>query len=75
MQQQIFDQINSQLNSMLENSPFKDAEKNMRAMIMAIFSKLDLVTRDEFDTQQKVLLATRQKLEELEAIVTKLQQK
>lgn len=75
MQQQIFDQINSQLNAMLENSPFKDAEKNMKAMIMAIFSKLDLVTRDEFDTQQKVLLATRQKLEELEAIVTKLQQK
>lgn len=75
MQQQIFDQINSQLNSMLENSPFKDAEKNMKAMIMAIFSKLDLVTRDEFDTQQKVLLATRQKLEELEAIIAKLQQK
>lgn len=75
MQQQIFDQINSSLNSMLENSPFKDIEKNMKTMIMAIFSKLDLVTREEFDTQQKVLLATRKKLEELEVIIKKLSEK
>lgn len=73
MQQQIFEQINSQLGSMLENSPFKDMEKNMKAIIMAIFSKLDLVTREEFDTQQKVLLATRKKLEELEFIVKEIQ--
>ena len=72
MQQQIFEQINSQLSGMLENSPFKDMEKNMKAIIMAIFSKLDLVTREEFDTQQKVLLATRKRLEELEELVKSL---
>lgn len=71
MQQQIFDQINSQINSMLENSPFKDAEKNIKALIMGVFSKLDLVTREEFDVQQKVLLATRKKLEELEEMINK----
>lgn len=73
MQQQIFEQINAQLNNLLENSPFKDMEKNMKAIIMAIFSKLDLVTREEFDTQQKVLLATRKKLEELEKQIKNLQ--
>ena len=69
MQQQIFEQINEQLNTFLENSPFKDIEKNIKAIIMTIFSKLDLVTREEFDTQQKVLLATRKKLEELEKLI------
>jgi ubiquinone biosynthesis accessory factor UbiK len=72
MQQQIFDQINSQFSSMLENSPFKDMEKNTKTIIMSIFSKLDLVTREEFDTQQKVLIATRKKLEELEELVKTL---
>lgn len=69
MQQQIFEQINIHLNAILENSPFKDMEKNIKTIISSVFSKLDLVTREEFDTQQKVLLKTREKLEELEKII------
>lgn len=73
MQQQLFDQINSHLNDFFANSPFKDMEKNVKSIVMAIFNKLDLVTREEFDTQQKVLLATRKKLEELEQQMQKLE--
>lgn len=69
MQEKIFEQINEHMGKLLENSPLKDMEKNIKSIIMAIFSKLDLVTREEFDTQQKVLIATRKKLEELEQIV------
>jgi len=48
-----------------------ELEKNMRALAMSSFSKLDLVSREEFDAQSAVLARTREKLEQLEA---KLQQ-
>ena len=44
----------------------KDFEKNCHLILSKAFAKLDLVTREEFDTQSKVLLRTRKKLEELE---------
>ena len=43
-----------------------DIEQNFRAILQANFSKLDLVTREEFDAQVKVLKRTREKLEALE---------
>ena len=45
----------------------KDLENNFRAVLRASLSKLDLVTRDEFDTQARVLQRTRERLAELEA--------
>ena len=51
-----------------------DLEKHMRATLQSIFERLDLVTRDEFDVQTKVLERTRAKLEALEATVAKLEQ-
>ena len=66
MKQKLFDQINEQVNSLLKNNPLEDFEKNIKAIIVTIFKKLELVTREEFDIQQKVLIATRKKLEELE---------
>lgn len=70
--EKVFEQINQQVGALLKNNPIEDVEKNIKAVIMAIFNKLDLVTREEFDTQQKVLLATRKKLEEMEEILKKL---
>lgn len=49
-----------------------EMEKNFRSILQSAFAKLDLVTREEFDAQVKVLQRTRQKLEMLEA---QLQQK
>ena len=47
----------------------RDLENNFRAVLRASLSKLDLVTRDEFDTQSRVLERTRARLEALEARV------
>ena len=47
----------------------RDLETNFRAVLRASLGKLDLVTRDEFDTQSRVLERTRAKLEALEARV------
>ena len=44
----------------------KDLEKNFRAILQSMFAKLDLVTREEFDVQKKVLTKTRIKLNTLE---------
>ncbi|OGT42710.1 MAG: hypothetical protein A3F42_06200 [Gammaproteobacteria bacterium RIFCSPHIGHO2_12_FULL_37_34] len=54
----------------------KDFEKSCQRILNSAFSKLELVTREEFDAESKVLLRTRKKLEELEkklhALETKL---
>ena len=50
-----------------------DFEHNLRSAIEANLKKLNLVTREEFDIQQQVLLRTREKLELLEAKIAELE--
>ena len=69
----VIDEINAKVGEILQNSPAKDIEKNIRVMLSGAFSRLDLVTRDEFDIQQQVLQRTREKLTELEAKVAELE--
>lgn len=52
----------------------RDFEKNCHSVLTKAFAKFDLVTREEFDTQTKVLLRTRKKLEELEGHIKELEQ-
>jgi BMFP domain-containing protein YqiC len=68
-----FDEISSKLNEAVANSPAKDIEKNMRALLTQGFAKLDLVTREEFDVQTAVLARTRELLTTLEARVAELE--
>ncbi|MGI9238970.1 MAG: accessory factor UbiK family protein [Woeseiaceae bacterium] len=44
----------------------EDLENNFRSVLRASLSKLDLVTREEFEVQEAVLLRTREKLEALQ---------
>jgi len=53
----------------------QDVEKNIHTLLQGAFAKLDLVTREEFDTQTRVLLRTREKLEQLEKIVSSMEEK
>jgi hypothetical protein len=50
-----------------------DLEKNARALLAGAFSRLDLVTREEFDAQARLLARTREQLEQLEARVAQLE--
>jgi len=45
----------------------QDLEQNFRSVLRGGLSKLDLVTREEFDVQEAVLARTREKLEALDA--------
>lgn len=71
----IFTDIQAKINEALEKSPAKDIEKNVKALMSQGFSKLDLVTREEFDIQTQVLARTREKLEALEKRVAELEGK
>ena len=71
--QNFFSEVQAKISQALENSPAKDIEKNVKAIMTQGFSKLDLVTREEFDIQAQVLAKTRSKLEALEARVAALE--
>jgi len=50
-----------------------EVERNVRSVLAETVSRLDLITREEFDIQQQVLLRTREKLEALEKQVAELE--
>jgi BMFP domain-containing protein YqiC len=70
-----FNDLQGKINQAIDSSPAKDIERNVKAMMTQGFSKLDLVTREEFDIQAQVLAKTRVKLEALEARVAQLEAK
>ncbi|MEP6608501.1 MAG: accessory factor UbiK family protein [Burkholderiaceae bacterium] len=65
------DDLQDRLASLMKNTPAADVQKNLKALLAQQFARLDLVTREEFDVQTKVLARTRAKLDDLER---KLQQ-
>lgn len=68
LNQKFFEDMSAKLNEAVANSPAKDFEKNARALLAQGFSKLDLVTREEYE-----VLALR--LEKLEARIAALEAK
>lgn len=69
----ILEEFSAKMSALLANSPARDIEKNAKAVLSGVFSKLDLVTREEFDIQSQVLARTREKLKALEARVDALE--
>lgn len=69
----VLDDIAARIGKAIENSPAKDIEKNVKAMLASSLAKLDLVPRAEFDVQAQVLLRTREKLEALERRLAELE--
>ncbi|NOR51946.1 MAG: accessory factor UbiK family protein [Gammaproteobacteria bacterium] len=51
-----------------------DLKEQIRALIRDSFQKMDLVTREEFEIQTRVLARTREKIEKLEGVVKELEQ-
>jgi len=74
-QSKLFEEIDQRMRDILARSPAADLEKNLRALLASAFSRLDLVTREEFDVQREVLARTRAKLRDLEAKLAELEGK
>jgi hypothetical protein len=68
--QKLIDTLSDQFSQLLANRPDlpgqQELQRQMRSMLHSTFAKLDLVTREEFDAQQAVLLRSRERLEQLE---------
>ncbi len=76
--QDIFSQLQGQFGQFVPDmarAAREDFETQARAAVTAVMSRLELVTREEFDTQQAVLMKTREKVEALEQRVAELEQK
>ncbi len=69
----LLDDLAARIGKAIEASPAKDIEKNIKAMLQSGLLRLDLVSRQEFDTQAQVLLRTREKLERMEARLAEME--
>ncbi len=66
-------EISDKISKIIENSPMSDMQNNVNALLQNTFTKLELVSREEFDVQTQVLKRTREKIEELERKLDALQ--
>ncbi len=67
--------LSNKINEIIKSSPLADVEKNINALIQGAFTKMELVSREEFDVQAEVLRNTREQLVKLEAKLADLEEK
>ena len=67
------DDLSIKIKEMIKVSPAGDLEKNIHALLQSMFTKLELVSREEFDIQTEVLRQTREKLTALEKQIESLE--
>lgn len=70
---QFFEDLSIKIRDIVKTTPAGDMEKNLRALLQGAFTKLELVSREEFDVQTDVLRHTREKLEQMEAKLAELE--
>lgn len=74
----LIDAVSSQASRLLMSEkglPAPDVEKHLKSLLQSALAKLDVVSRDEFETQQVVLQRTRERLEALEKRVTDMERR
>jgi BMFP domain-containing protein YqiC len=72
-QNRLFEELGGKISALLAQTPAKDVEKNLRALLSSFFARLDLVTREEFDVQARLLARSREQINTLEARVVELE--
>jgi ubiquinone biosynthesis accessory factor UbiK len=68
------EELSAKVRDLVAKSPAGDLDKNIHALLQSAFTKLALVSREEFDVQTEVLRRTREKLEHLEKKLAELEQ-
>ena len=71
--EKLFEDFRKRIDEALRSSPAQDVEKNLRALLGAWFERMDLVLREDFEVQKKLLERAQAKLAELEARVAELE--
>jgi hypothetical protein len=71
----LVEEMSTRVSELFGTGPARDVEKNFRALASSALARLDLVTREEFDVQAKVLARTREKLAALEERLAELERR
>ena len=69
----LFDDLSARINEALRDSPAQDIEKNLRALLVSWFDRMDVVLREDFEVQRKLLEQAQAKLAALEKRVSELE--
>ena len=73
-----FDDLAKKITDLLPDNVLqlrKDLEANIRVLLQNALSKMNLVTREEFDVQAALLQRTREKLDKLDKLLRELEKK
>ncbi len=69
----LFEDLSQRIGEAVRESPAKDFEKNVRALLASWFDRFDLVLREDFEVQKKLLESAQAKLAELERRISELE--
>jgi BMFP domain-containing protein YqiC len=67
------DDLSARIDETLRGSPAQDIENNLKALLSSWFDRMDLVLREDFDVQKKLLERAQAKLADLEARIAELE--
>ena len=67
------DEIASAVNAILPASFTDEMRKSVQIAVLSTIRKMNLVTREEVEAQEKTLLQLREKIEAMEELTTELQ--
>ena len=73
LDKQYLDDLSIKIRDLAKSSPAGDIEKSFRALLQGAFTKLALVSREEFDVQADLMRVTREKLQNLESKLSELE--
>lgn len=73
MNEKFFSELSARLTKLAADNPARDLERNFRGLLSSAFSRLELVSREEYDVQTQVLARARERLAALERRVAELE--
>jgi len=73
IEKRLFDELGARLAEAARGSPAQDIERNLRALLLSFFDRFDLVAREDFEVQKKLLERAEQKLAALESRLAALE--
>ncbi len=73
MNKTLLDSLQATIGPLIENSPLKDMEQNIRALLTQVIAKLDVVTTEDFEVQKLTIAQLRSSIAALEKRITVLE--
>ncbi|WP_278541575.1 accessory factor UbiK family protein [Oxalobacter formigenes] len=73
MSKKILDELQSKLGQIMESSPAKDIERNVRAILTQAVSRLELVTSEEYEVQRLTIVQLQNRVNMLEKRLSDLE--